>query len=265
MTFAVRLPGILGAAIALAACGDTVQPPPEYDYGFVSVSAVRGAGGTLLSTPLGIFYRSTQLIVPTSDVTRDSCAVRTTPSSSLSPVPHVNAGDSITLTLTGGTIVNLRPRSEGVFTLYLPPQDSVVELEPGTPLSVSIPGSAGGFPQATATTLAPQPFTLGQIPTVPPIAQPIAVTWDPPIAASTRMLLFLEYAGLGSTTRDQTLFCSLKDDGAHTIPADLLGGWRNAFNDNRAIRAIRERIAFQDLGQAKLHVTSAFRVEIPNP
>lgn len=248
----------------LGACGNSVEPLPEFDYGFLSITGRHGDAGGLVAEPLGIFYRSSQLILPTSQLSRDSCAVRPASTSTADSVPHLEPGDSISLQLASGTAY-LKPRLSGRLTLFLLPPDSVVTFQSGEQITFGIPGADDGFPGATVSTIAPEAFTLGPIPTEPPAGEPLTVTWAPAGSAQTRMLLFLQYAGLGSTTLDQMVLCSVRDDGSHAIPANLLGGWRAAFQDRRAVIAFRERITVHDVEGATLHVTSTFRVDIPSP
>ena len=264
MPLALRMLAAAGAVLIVAGCDDSIEPLPEYDYGFLSVTATRRGDGSIVAEPLAIFYHSTQLILPTSQVSRDSCAIRPTATSTAGVVDHISPGDSVSVQLGGGTVY-LKPRLNGQLTVFLLPPDSVLGFTPGEQVTFTIPGDTGGFPQTAASTLAPEPFTPGDIPTTPPVGSPITVTWTPAGSTQSRMLLFLQYAGLGSTSLDQMVFCSLQDDGSHTIPASLLGGWRAAFHDLRAVRAIRERITFTDLDHAKLHVTSSFRVDVANP
>jgi hypothetical protein len=245
--------------LAVAGCIDTDEGP-EQNYGVIGLTTIATETDTILS-PEALFYRSGQLILPSSRVGGDECQVAPYPPvSGEIPVPRfVDAGDSVRIS-TADRLSFLFPTIEDNREVYALKQGERFSFHPGEEVTVTVPGAPGGFANGTISVLTARPFTLGPIPAAPPANEGLPLTWTPAGDDSTKMLVSIQY-GVGQPTANQQIFCSLRDDGSATIPEVLISQYRSATTGSRFVEAARWRVSLRQVEGGVLVLVSAYEVE----
>lgn len=247
------------ACIALAGCLDP-DSGPDQNYGVIGLTTVVTETDTLLS-PEAIFYRSGQLILPTSRVGGDECQVAPFPalSGEVQPPRFLDAGDSVQVS-TGGRTRYLYPIIDATREVYKMRPGVSYPFSPGERVTIAVPGAPGGFPGGTVDVLTARPFALGAVSAAPPQNEGLPLTWTPAGDDSTKMLVSIQY-GVGQPSANQQIFCSLRDDGSATIPEVLIAQYRNATTGTRKVEAARWRVSLAQVDGGVLVLVSAYEVE----
>ncbi|MGH7719696.1 MAG: hypothetical protein ACREON_12745 [Gemmatimonadaceae bacterium] len=246
--------------VAIGGCTDLSTDSSQVRYGVLSVTAEPATtGGGFVTNPIGLFYLDRAGALPDSKSQQDNCAGQAFSTAAPPPrqVQFIDAGATITFT-TGGNTQQMNPVSGG--TRYVLPQS--VAFVPGALVSFQIPGAEGGFPASTVNTNTPPPITFQQVLPEPPAGSGLALSWNAG-DDSSRVEVALRYAASPSTDANQQIYCQLRDDGTHSIPDDLLTGWRNANNDVREAAANRFRTHTNVDGDVALLVYSVSQTSIP--
>lgn len=232
----LRLPALIATVVLVAACIDPL-PVPTGRFGTITAATLARAGGYAMR-PQAAFYGSTDLsYVP---FPTDTCLVTAYSDSAVltGGLRFLDAGDFIQ-TSVSGRVDSLVPLPNISLRVYESPIAEGIPFTPGDTLSVIIPGAI--FPASAVSVRTAEPFTHGAI-GVPAVGATLPLTWDAAVASGTNMTFSLRYHnGFGSTVRNEQLFCSFIDDGAATIPATYLEGWRDAQDSLRATRVTRIR------------------------
>ena len=254
----LRLPAVL-ASIVLAACIET-EPLPETSYGVIGLNAVVTSTDTLLS-PEALFYRSSQLLIPTSSINQDACTIAQYPTQGgEGSLPRfLDAGDSVAVS-TAALTRFLFPTIEDNRELYALPVDESMRFTPGEEVTITVPGAPGGFANGTISVFTAHAFTLDTVSSQPPEDSTLKLRWTPAGDDSTKMLVQLRY-GVDEAEPNQQIFCELLDDGEAEVPAQLVTNWRNAELGSREVDAARWRVAAKLVNDGVLVVVSAFEVE----
>jgi hypothetical protein len=257
----IRALGVV-CLVAIGACNDNDVPTTRRDIGYISVSAP--VSGQQAATAEGIFFHDPGGIpLPNSGSALDSCEIRPFSASSnlLTPgaVTYLDAGDSITMQ-TDGAIGFLTPISLPDGTpAYALENAAGLPFTPGSTVTFAIPGAADAFATTTATGKMAEPYTLGPIDTVVGATEGLPISWSPRGDDSSRINLSLQYATAGSSSPNEQIFCSLRDDGADTVPANLLHAWRTATGP-RPVDSFRWRSSIQGTRDAVLDVVTKYSV-----
>lgn len=250
------LASVLGAAAVT--CGDPTGATPTIPLGLVSAS-IRSAEGSYVVRPEAAFVNAT--VAPSSDSrsTLDSCLLGAYDPTQRLP-EHLDAGDSLVFTAGLETTI-LRPNNSFGVIRYVadPPEQAFV---PGTAVSFTIPGAAGGFPAATISSLTPLALTaLTPIPGSPSTTEPTTLAWEPVGDDSSRVEVLLLYAGPGSLDYDQQIVCDWRDDGSGTIRPELLSGWIQS--QAQRAEVTRYRTQRTEIGDAVLYLLATFDTTPP--
>lgn len=248
--------------LALAACDDLSTDVEEVKYGVITVVAETAVGGSgFVTNPVGLFYVAGAGPLPDSKSTTDFCRIDPfNPGPAPQPqVQNINAGPSITFR-KGPTVESMAPVPQGNVTNYILSQS--VPFVPGEVVTFEIPGAEGGFPSSAATTNTAPALIFEGVDAEPESGTPLTVRWNAG-DDSSRVEIALRYATNGSATLNELIYCQFVDDGEHTINDGLLGGWRNAIDDNRETAANRFRTHLQVIDDAALLVYSVAQATIP--
>lgn len=257
----IRALGMVGLMV-LGACNSDDLPTTRRDLGYISVSAP--VNGQQTATAQGIFFHDPGGIPPpNSRSVLDSCQIRpfSTSSSLLTPgaVTYLGAGDSIAMQTDGAlgflTSITL-PDGTPAYALT---ETSGLPFTPGSVVTFDIPGAPDGFAATTATGKMAEPYTLGPIATMLGATEGLPITWTPAGDDSSRFDVSLQYATAGSDTPNEQIFCSLRDDGADTVPANLVHAWRSS-TGQRHVDSFRWRSAIQGTRAVVLDVVTKYSV-----
>jgi hypothetical protein len=247
---------VAAAVTVIAACGNILEELPKTQTGVVNVF-VRSVAGQYVARPEAVFVLSTDAPTAESRATADTCRIgevlttRTLPSG----LAFLDAGDSIALDVEG-TTVYLRPVTNLGYTSYVL-ATADVSFTPGAGVSFAIPGATDGFPAATISSLTPPALeTLSPIPAIPPLDQPLAVTWTPVGDDSSRFEIALQYAVEDATLPNRQILCEWRDDGGGTVPPELLAEWVTSVV--RRVEVTRYRTRREVVGEAVLLLLATF-------
>jgi len=235
-----RILSLAALAVALTACVDQLEAP-NGRFGSISATAIDNGGGTPVLNLEAAFFGETDIgfQVPT----QDSCFLAQFFETNTinTGLTYLRAGDFLTVR-TGARIDTIRPITGLPVPVYESRRAPGIPYTPGDSTAVDIPGSAS-FPAASISGKTAEAFTHSPI-NVPPADADLVLAWTAAPSPGSVMTVSLRYANAFSNgNKNEQLFCSFVDDGAATIPAAFLTGWRTATNNNRStsLNRVRQR------------------------
>lgn len=234
-----RVLSIAILVLAITACVDTL-PVPNGRFGTITAGAYDNGGGSWVMRPEAAFYDKTDLsYVP---AVGDTCVI-----TFYSPIQTVNAGlltmnaGGFLFTSIGGRVDTMAPQPGIGLRVYAAIRPLGIPFTPGDTLSVTVPGSPTGFPASAIAIRTAEAFTHAPV-DVPAANANLPLSWTPAPSAGSQMTFSLRYANsVSGGGLNEQIFCSFIDDGAASINANYLEGWRTALNNNRSTRALRVR------------------------
>jgi hypothetical protein len=203
-----------------------------------SCDSIGGAGSG--STPIGIvlmnarakgtgyttypkvnFYSVSSATFSFSTINSDSCVVGAYDSTAVgaNTATQIGAGAFLVAAVSGDTD-SLYKAATGDQT-YHPSALSGIPFNPGDSIWFDIAGDAAGFPQSTAISRTAEPFVIPR-PTIPPVGQPMVVSWTPATDQNAAMYISLIYNSGGGTALNTQIFCDYTDIGQGNVQAGLL-------------------------------------------
>lgn len=252
-----RLSFVLVGTLLLTACLGSVDPVPARNYGFILMDA-RPNGESYVTAPIGIFYRSAPLSLP-SPIPRDFCFEGQFDSTGtgISPsLDHLDPGDFIAMTVSGA-VAQLVPKDSLSAILYRP--NAPVAFVPGDSAVFESQGGAdiAAFEIRARTA---EPFTMDPV-GLPAVGASLPLVWTGATTPNSKMIVSLRWENEGEPNTTFQLYCDLQDDGSFSIPSSQVIGWRNAFT--RQVVATRERMAAPVTAGTTLRVISNFEIHVP--
>lgn len=242
------------------ACSDSTSPGSrQSSYAIINVAASSETPAGALVRPTAAFFRSDPIALPTSLLQVDACEVQPI-TAGVSASLFLDAGDSIVAETSMDTAF-LRPPAAPASPIYTIPAPGL-SVTLGTAVKFTIPGDANGFPASSITARTAESFEFSPISASIGEGENLALTWTPRGDATSTMLVYLQYASSGSPTANSQVFCSLVDDGSHTISATLLDEYQRSSTSLRVNRASRLRTTLKILDNAVLLVIATFDVAI---
>ncbi len=252
-TITTSLTLLAGVAIAAMACSDLDVSQDGQPGGILAVYA-RSVNGQYVARPQAQFAFIAAPPTADSRSSLDTCVAGTYDPRFTIP-EQMPAGDSVVFVAGSETHV-LRPDDQfGAIVYASDPEE--IPFGPGTKVTFTVPGVAGGFPAAALSSLTPAAITsLSPILAEPPLTEPLTVTWEPVGDDSSRFEVLLLYAVQGSQIINRAVACDWRDDGSGTIPAGVLGGW--ATSEDRQLEVSRYRTARRMIGDTLLYFIGTF-------
>lgn len=241
--------------VAASACSNPELRVQKEDYAVIYLDA-ETVGGESSFSPVATFFRSQPLGIATSTTPEDNCFI-TSFVDTLTPLDNttgLDAGATVTVNVSGDSI-SLTPTAQPSIRTYRVPGAQQLVFTPGDTVRVTIPGAVGGFIASTIAARTADAFTRSALP-VPGALESIDLTWTPDTRAGSSMLVSMRYSAAGTGTLDSQVFCSLVDDGAFTIPSDVLAGWRAA--SVREAVTSRWRTEVKQIGNSFLIASSTY-------
>lgn len=236
----LRVLPLTALVVGLSACVEQIETP-NGRFGSISVSAFSDGGSGNLLNLEAAFFGDTDLDFATP--TSDTCFIaQFVPSNNINTgFRYLNAGDALAVR-TGSRIDSMYPIVGIPVRVYESSRSIGIPYTPGDSVAVTIPGTAA-FPAASISGKTAEAFTHSPIP-VPAEGADILASWTAAPSPGSTMTYSLRYANSFSTgAQNEQLICSFVDDGAATIPAAFLNGWRGAQGGNRGtlVGRIRSR------------------------
>ena len=251
--------------LGLAACLNTTDNRgPELNYGFVFLET-NSEDGQIVTSPNAVFYRTQQLVLPSTNGTQDICLeapFNADPIGGSLP-PQLSAGATVQVALSGET-ATLSPVTTVEGTRYVVPGGTSMLFTPGDSATVTIPGDEEGFPSWTLKAKTAEAFTPQEVPH-PTEAVALQLRWAPAATSTgSRMLVSLRYPSDQGDGMLQ-LYCELNDDGTHDVDPQTSSGWRAANDAETEVVWSRWRITGQGKTGAALLVISTYQVPFNAP
>ncbi|MFL5576475.1 MAG: hypothetical protein ACJ79S_10955 [Gemmatimonadaceae bacterium] len=230
----------VAAILALGACQDSIPPVRTRPIGLFTIN-VDGDARPDSTSPSAAFFRAQGVDLLDSRFASDQCAIRgySADAGQGNSFPGVNAGEALEVELASGKR-QLVPSESPSGRLYTLPTGQLLGITPGEIATLRVPGDAAGFPATTVTIETVKPFDFQPIPE-PAVGGDVDVTWSGGGSVSSAMVLSLRYQSQAQSAVQSQVICILVDDGTHTIPAEVLGEWRNPLTKNRSAAATRLR------------------------
>lgn len=258
-----RVLAVAATLLVTTACLETLEPP-NGRLGVIIMDTYE-SGGDFVLKPIATFYDQTNAGFATAPT--DTCFVASfSVGSGISNVKTMEVGSAISLVFPDKT-EPLTPLTTADYTYYRTELATGIVFTPGDSVEAQIPGNGGSYPPVNLKVRTAEEFTHAVVP-VPEEGVNIDLTWDPTAEPGSIMSFSLRYVTSTSQTGlyNQQVFCALGDDGAHTIQAGLLDGWRTSQNDLREVKATRLRFAeLQVDTRSKVAIVSTFSRPIPTP
>jgi Fibronectin type III domain len=206
------------------------QPPTSSKIGFVSITEISLMGNTSRLAS-AMFYEAKNNEPPTVGgfgITPDTCLVLSTGQSEPPQPASLKPLDAGTeLSLQSGTTAYTKLLKTAISGIL------VYSNNPTTPLAavpnnltISIPGSATGFPAFSNAALPafPEDFTVSAPATGDPLALDGTITWDGGLNPSNSMSILVS-----SSLKDGPgAICFAIDDGAFTLPSNVKSAFETA-------------------------------------
>lgn len=252
----------LAALLGTTACLDPLDVP-NGRVGIIEMPTYE-SGPDYVVSPVGTFYQKTNAKFNT--VEGDTCFIALFSGLSQNvTLETMDVGDELSVVFTD-RIEPLPQQSEFGYTFYGLGSAPAIPITPGDSIEVNIPGRLGTYPPFSIKVRTAEAFDHAAIP-VPAEGEDIVLTWDPAAEPGAIMTFSLRYAVAPSAgLLNQQVFCGLVDDGTHTIPAGLLGGWRNSLLDTRATVVTRLRYTEAEVDpRTQLVLTSTFARPLLTP
>jgi hypothetical protein len=212
---------VLGLIALVASCDSIVGVGSgTTPIGIVLMNArTKGAGYT--TYPKINFYSVGTATFSFSTVNSDTCVVGAYDSTTVATntATQIGAGAFLIAAISGDTD-SLYKAATGDQT-YHPATLAGVPFNPGDSVSFNIAGDAAGFPALFAPARTAEPFVIAR-PTIPPVGQPMVVTWTPATDPNAAMYVSLLYNTGGGTALNTQIFCDYTDNGQGNVQAGLL-------------------------------------------
>jgi hypothetical protein len=235
-----RILTLAAVAVVLTACVDELERP-NGRFGSISATAFDNGAGTPVLNLEAAFYGQTDIgfQLPSTD----SCflAQFSEVNTINTGLTYLRAGDFLTVR-TGARVDTMTPITGLPVRVYESRRNPGIPFTPGDSTAVDIPGSPT-FPAASISVKTAEAFTHSPI-NVPAADADLVLAWTAAPSPGSIMTVSLRYANaFSSGNKNEQLFCSFVDDGAATIPASFVNGWRTAFGNNRStsLNRVRQR------------------------
>ncbi len=258
---------ILAGVAALGACSLSSDLPTSRPLGVVVMTDTVDADSNTVLSPVAHFFNGQGVSVPDSHIIVDSCVVipyladtGAFPYQIFSPL---NAGDSV-IVQTGDVAASLFPvldpttqLSTGAYALKTVPS---IPFTPGSPVSVTVPGSTGNgsYPPVAASAATAAPYTVGPINRTPN-PDSMTITWSPAAGPGSAMVFVVAFdtaATSGGNPLHVEMYCSNLDDGVANVPQAVARLWLKALPGPRNMRSYRWQTTIQNNGAAGLIIIS---------
>ncbi len=223
----------------LGACsGLTDYQPTTNRYGSINLKGSGTSATAATAVASGVFFEALSAGVPNSasaDQQSDACVF----ASIESPADGrgFEAGSPVSVAV-GGNTASLA--YDAVTTRYAMPATQRISYAAGDNAQITVPGSAN-FPASAISVKLAEPVIPGAV-SIPAAGSPMVITWNGNNDATSAMLISVRYANPAtSTSANEQIFCSAKDDGRFEIVAGALTSLRASPASLRSITLTRFR------------------------
>ena len=136
-----RLTPLAALAVA-AACNDSTAPQ-TFKYGLIAVPA-KGTAGSYRTRPAGFFFRDVGRLLPSSQITQDSCGIfpySADPGGSTAGLDYLDAGAEIAVTGGAAPAALVKQILGDGTQVYTTSDTAGLDFTPGGSLTFAVPGA----------------------------------------------------------------------------------------------------------------------------
>lgn len=248
---------VLSLMTGLAACSSLEPVDPVINrYAGVNITAKSLSATQARANATVIFFEAISLAVPSSSQSQtDQCTFA--PVDTTVQITQGEQQVGATVGFTSGATTYQLPYASG-FRRYANTSEQVITYSGGDQASINISGEGGFFPATTFGIKLAEPLVVQPV-AIPSAGAPLAVRWNGTNDATAAVILQIRYANpVTSPYANEQIFCSLRDDGAHDIPATGLAFFLASPSQRRSLTLIRWRTnETQPTSSTLLHITSS--------
>jgi hypothetical protein len=246
----------------MAGCKGSLEDiPKSVAVGIVTVALADAPGGVHNTSPTAYFVDASNVNLPNSAVSADTCAQLPFPGiSSPTPLPQLDAGTPVIFATPNDTVqlTATAPDVNGYVFYRLPGHDSIA-VRPGLTSTVTIPGSSNGFHAfsyqfTNADSLALEPIDATRADST----DDLTLNWNPQLGKTASVVVQLEWASSGSSP-DTQIFCQFTDNGSHAVEKRLANLWRAG--TGKHVHAYRFLTSITNDGTDQLDVVSQYSTD----
>ena len=212
----------------MAGCKGSLEDiPKSVAVGVVTVALADAPNGIHNTSPTAYFVDASNVNLPNSAVSADTCAQLPFPGvSTPTPLPQLDAGTPVIFATPTDT-VQLTPTAPDVngYVFYRPPAHDSIAVRPGLTSRVTIPGSSNGYHAFDYQFTNADSLAIEPIDATPDSTGDLTLTWNPQVGKTASVVVELEWASTGSTPNTQ-IFCQFTDNGSHAVEKRLANLWR---------------------------------------
>ncbi len=242
------------SALMLGACVGLDDSANNNRYGSVNLRATGSAPGPFSATATVTFFTGGEATLPTSVTSVDQCGQFPFTVEQIVP-GNLTGGTSLALRVGGQSYAMTEPPT--VPRIYTLPAPGVALYQTGDSAILTVPGVAGGFPGGQIAVRLAEPVLLGPLAPVEAGAD-YAISWASNGDPRSGVIISMRYALAGSTDApNRQLLCTVRDDGAYTIPGGVLTEWSTSNAASRSVNVLRWRTNEASVDErSKLHIVS---------
>jgi|GEM_PF-1298934 len=236
----LALPALIVSATTIAACSGLSQSDQTLNhYGAINVSARGTAANRATANATVVFFDAFTVNVPDSYLQRtDQCTFANVDTTKTVTTGSLKAGASVAFAFGSSTLTF---PYDSTLLRYANPASTPFVYSNGDVARVTVAGATGGFPASTISVPLAEPVIPGDV-QVPPFGSPLNVTWTASADTTSAIILALKYANpVTSPYANEQIYCTLKDDGAFTLPATALTYFGAAPGATRTLQLTRWR------------------------
>ena len=253
---------VVAVLFTMAGCKGSLEDiPKSVAVGIVTVALEDAPNGIHNTSPTAYFVDASNVNLPNSAVSADTCAQLPFPGiSSPTPLPQLDAGTPVIFATPDDTLqlTATAPDVNG-YVFYRPPAHDSIAVRPGLTSHVTIPGASNGFHAfsyefTNADSLAIEPIDA----TIADSSQDLTLNWNPQLGRTASVVVQLEWASSGSTPNTQ-IFCQFTDNGSHAVERRLAKLWRAGASKH--VHAYRFLTSITNDGTDQLDVVSQYSTD----
>jgi hypothetical protein len=237
----------------LAACLPD-KPSNTSPVAIVTMNA-RQKGTGYTTSPSAGFWQASNVLFSSASAASDSCTVQVynPTGGGLTSATAIGAGSGVAISVSGRT--DTLKRVSASDATYRLTNLVGVAFTPGDSIKFETGGDLVGYPKVIVTGKTAEPFTMSAI-AVPALGATLPITWTLPDDNRSAMLVALRFAT--GTTLDRQIFCDFRDDGAGTVPANLVSQWAASSVRDVFVQRLRTVVAIPTGSGAYFNLISTF-------
>lgn len=258
--------GALLLSASLGGCSNLTESstPTINRYAAVNITGRTASATQARATATVIFFEAISVQAPSSTLQQTEECVFSAVDTTVTPTIGQNRAGT-TIGLTAGTTA-LQLAYSDTLRRYATPVGQPFTYSAGEQVQITIPGATDVFPAQTIGVRLAEPIVPGPV-AAPAAGQPFTVTWNATNDATAAIILAVKYANPGTSSyANEQIYCALRDDGSHTIPATALTAFLASPPNRRSVTLTRWRTnEAQPDSRSLLHIATSVDTTVVVP